>query len=90
MSQNDLMSTSAAQADAFYCEALEHQLVWGIKDENGFPAPETPAGRAMPFWSLRSRAERIVGSVPAYARAKMARYRSAAREGSSSEGRRAT
>jgi hypothetical protein len=68
MPQNALMSTSAAQADAFYREVLEHQIVWGIKDETGFPAPETPEGRAMPFWSLRSRAERIVGSVPAYGR----------------------
>jgi hypothetical protein len=60
------MSTSAAQADAFYKEAVEHEVVWGIKDDNGFPAPETPEGRAMPFWSLKSRAERIVSVVPAY------------------------
>ncbi len=60
------MSASAAQADAFYREALEHQVVWCIKDVEGFPAPEAAEGRAMPFWSLRSRAEQVVSAVPAY------------------------
>ena len=60
------MSVNAAQADAFYSEAVEGLAVWGIRDAGGFPAPETPEGRAMPFWSLRSRAERIVAGVPAY------------------------
>ena len=45
VTQADVMSASAAQADAFYREALEHQLVWGIRDADGFPAPETPQGR---------------------------------------------
>lgn len=62
----DAMSVSAAQADAFYREAIEHSTVWGVRDTGGFPAPATPEGRAMPFWSLKSRAERIVASVPAY------------------------
>lgn len=62
------MSTSAAQAAAFYQEALREQAVWGVRDGGGFPAPMNPSGeRAMPFWSLRSRAERIVEQVPAYA-----------------------
>ena len=60
------MTTSAAQADTFYREALENQTVWSVRDEGGFPAPETPEGRAMPFWSLASRAKRVVESVPAY------------------------
>jgi hypothetical protein len=60
------MSTSAAQADAFYTEALSHQTVWTIRDSRGFPAPEGSDGRAMPFWSLESRAERVLESVPAY------------------------
>ena len=62
----DRMTTSAAQADAFYREVLEHRVVWSIRDNDGFPAPQTSDGRAMPFWSLRSRAERIVNTVPAY------------------------
>lgn len=61
------MSIAAAQADAFYREVLEHQTVWAIRDTAGFPAPESQGGRAMPFWSLKSRADRIVATVPAYA-----------------------
>ncbi|MFC5178184.1 DUF2750 domain-containing protein [Nocardioides taihuensis] len=60
------MTVSAAQADAFYREALEHGTVWSVRDESGFPAPETPEGRAMPFWSLQSRAQQVVESVPVY------------------------
>ncbi|WP_363322141.1 DUF2750 domain-containing protein [uncultured Nocardioides sp.] len=60
------MTVSAAQTDAFYREALEHGTVWAVRDEGGFPAPATPEGRAMPFWSLQSRAQTIVESVPAY------------------------
>ena len=60
------MSTSAAQADAFYREALESPTVWAIRDSVGFPAPEGSDGRSMPFWSRKSRAERVVASVPAY------------------------
>lgn len=60
------MSISAAQADAFYREALQHETVWSIRDARGFPAPETPEGRAMPFWSSKARATRIVEAVPAY------------------------
>ena len=62
------MSTSAAHAAAFYEEAARERTVWGIRDENGFPAPVNGSGeRSMPFWSLRSRAERVVEQVPAYA-----------------------
>jgi hypothetical protein len=58
---------NAAQADAFYTEVLREGLVWGIKDADGFPAPEGDEGvRAMPFWSLRSRAEQVIATVPAY------------------------
>ncbi|GAA2012481.1 DUF2750 domain-containing protein [Nakamurella flavida] len=38
-----------------------------IQDDDGFPAPENSDGRrAMPFWSTRSRAERVCRVVPAY------------------------
>ena len=67
MGDNRVMSGSAAHADAFYREVVEHSTVWGVRDSEGFPAPETPEGRAMPFWSLRSRAEGIVARAPAYA-----------------------
>ena len=62
------MSTAAAQADAFYREVLEGGRVYGVRDAGGFPAPMTSAGvRAMPFWSKRSRAQRIIDNVGAYA-----------------------
>jgi uncharacterized DUF497 family protein len=42
-------------------------FVWTIRDDNGFPAPfNSDKVRAQPFWSSRSRVERIIESVPAY------------------------
>lgn len=62
------MSASAAQAAAFYREAMREGAVWGVRDETGFAAPLNGDGvRAMPFWSLRSRAEKVIQNVPAYA-----------------------
>lgn len=61
------MSISAAQASRFYQEVILHQQVWGIRDSGGFPAPRNGDGeRSMPFWSLRSRAEKVISSIPAY------------------------
>jgi hypothetical protein len=61
------VSTSAAQAAAFFAEAAAGGEVFGIKDAGGFPAPLSGSGeRAMPFWSNRSRAEKVCASVPAY------------------------
>lgn len=62
------MSTAAAHYAAFYREARDGGEVWTVRDDDGFPAPETTSGaRAMPFWSRRSRVERIVAAAPAYA-----------------------
>lgn len=53
--------------EAFFDEVRRHGRVFGLADEAGFPAPRTAAGhRAMPFWSRRSRAERVRSTVPAY------------------------
>jgi hypothetical protein len=61
------VSTAAAQAEAFYTEVLETGSVWTVQDVEGIPAPMAAEGyRSMPFWSLRSRAERVVATVPAY------------------------
>jgi hypothetical protein len=61
------MSVSAAHAAAFYSEALKDQHVYAVRDDGGFPAPLGRSGRrAMPFWSKRSRAQKIIDSVPAY------------------------
>ena len=63
-----VMGTSAAQAAAFYDEVLRAGSVWTIRDAGGYPAPPGASGeRAQPFWSLRSRAERVVQRIPAYA-----------------------
>lgn len=62
------VTTSAAQATAFYAEALASGVVWSVTDSSGFPAPANADGRrAMPFWSAKSRADRVVATVPAYA-----------------------
>lgn len=62
------MTVSAAQAGAFYDEARREHSVWTIRDANGIPAPLNADGvRSMPFWSLRSRADRVIHQVDAYA-----------------------
>lgn len=39
--------------------------MWSVRDDAGHPVPLTADGvRAQPFWSLRSRAERILERVP--------------------------
>lgn len=61
------MTASAAQASAFYVEAARAGSVWTVRDEGGFPSPMNGEGvRAMPFWSLRTRAERVISTVAAY------------------------
>lgn len=61
------MSLSAAHSAAFRREVPREGRVWSIRDAAGHPAPRDETGsRAMPFWSKRSRAERIVGAVAAY------------------------
>jgi hypothetical protein len=62
------MTTAALQAASFYREIAEHGSVWTIRDLAGFPQPLRSDGtRVQPFWSLRSRATRVVARVPAYA-----------------------
>jgi hypothetical protein len=62
------MSASAAQAAAFYRDVARTRCVWTVRDAGGHPAPKNSRGiRAQPFWSSRSRVERIIKSVAAYA-----------------------
>jgi hypothetical protein len=62
------VSQAASQAAAFYRQVVETGAVWTVRDEGGYPAPKNPEGhRAQPFWSSRSRVERIVKNVSAYA-----------------------
>ena len=61
------MSQSSAQASAFYQEIASAGSVWSIRDKDGIPAPIGDGGkRSMPFWSLSSRAEKVINTVPAY------------------------
>jgi hypothetical protein len=62
------MSQASSQAWAFYREVAKKRVLWTIRDAGGYPVPVTSSGkRAQPFWSSRSRAERVISSVPAYA-----------------------
>lgn len=62
------MSQSASQAAAFYRDAAKSGTVWTLRDEGGYPAPKNREGiRAQPFWSSRTRVEKIIATVPAYA-----------------------
>jgi hypothetical protein len=61
------MSQAASQAWEFYREVAQTRVVWTVRDDGGFPAPMTSSGqRAQPFWSSRSRVDRIIKTVPAY------------------------
>jgi len=61
------MSQSSAQAWTFYREVAESRVVWTVSDDVGYPAPKTETGeRAQPFWSSRSRVEKIIQSVRDY------------------------
>lgn len=62
------MSQSASQAAAFYRDVAKSKEFWTVADKDGIPAPKNPSGqRAMPLWSSKTRVERIIASVPAYA-----------------------
>ena len=61
------MSASASQAAIFYRDVAANEVLWTVKDDDGFQAPKTSSGiRSMPFWSSESRAHRIIKTVPAY------------------------
>jgi hypothetical protein len=62
------MSQASSQAWAFYRDVAKNRVVWTVRDAGGYPAPMLQSGRrAQPFWSTRSRVERIIKTVPAYA-----------------------
>ena len=61
------VSQASSQAWAFYREVAAKRVLWTVYDAGGFPAPMTSSGqRVQPFWSSRSRAARIIKTVPAY------------------------
>lgn len=61
------MSQSSAQYHAFIKEVLEYQKVWTIKDDQGFPSSTNSDGEtAIPIWSLKTRAEKVLENVHEY------------------------
>lgn len=63
------MSQSAAQWSSFIKEIIRQRKVWTIKDEGGIPTSTNIEGEtSMPFWSLKTRAEKIIENVPDYSR----------------------
>ncbi|WP_459788584.1 DUF2750 domain-containing protein [Alteriqipengyuania sp. 357] len=62
-----VMSLSGAQVAVFVEEAKKNRSVWAVRDDGGYPAPKNAEGeRAMPFWSTKGRAQKIIETVPAY------------------------
>jgi hypothetical protein len=62
------VSASGSQAAAFWRDIAKSGEVWTVEDDGGIPAPKASDGRrALPVWSTRSRVERIIKNVPAYA-----------------------
>jgi hypothetical protein len=62
------MSLSGAHRAAFRREAPQEGRVFSIRDEGGYPITRDDDGyRALPFWSKSSRAQRVIGQVPAFA-----------------------
>lgn len=61
------MTIASVHAAAFYRDVTQERTAWTLRDARGFPAPQGDGSRAMPFWSSRSRVERITETVPAYA-----------------------
>jgi DNA invertase Pin-like site-specific DNA recombinase len=52
---------------SFYSEIAEQQIVWAIRDKDGFPTSTVNGKRAMPFWSSKERAEAVIKESPRYA-----------------------
>ncbi|GEA86635.1 DUF2750 domain-containing protein [Cellulomonas cellasea] len=62
------MRTSAAHAAAFYRDALALGSVWGVADSGGLPTVTPVDGTpAMPFWSTRGRAARVLAAASTFA-----------------------
>ncbi len=63
------MTQSSSQAAQFYREVADNRKLYTIRDKDGYPAPKNSDGyRAQPFWSSRSRVEKVINNVDAYSR----------------------
>ncbi|MTH55358.1 DUF2750 domain-containing protein [Bacillus mangrovi] len=55
------------EGSAFFDEAVQQQKVWTIAIDEGIPIAENSEGDSiMPFWSTKTKAEKIINIVPAY------------------------
>jgi hypothetical protein len=62
------LSASAAQAAAFYRDVAKSQRLWTVARNGHFAAvPGHEGTTVQPFWSARSRVERIIKRVAVYA-----------------------
>ncbi|MEU3795572.1 DUF2750 domain-containing protein [Streptomyces fructofermentans] len=53
------VSTSGAQAAAFFREIARTRTVWWVRDDDGSPTPLSSSGQpAFPYWSSENRARR--------------------------------
>ncbi|MER6187930.1 DUF2750 domain-containing protein [Streptomyces sp. NPDC001652] len=53
------MSTSGAQAAAFFREIARARTVWWVRDDDGSAAPVSRSGQpTFPYWSSQTRAQR--------------------------------
>ncbi|MDT0487450.1 MULTISPECIES: DUF2750 domain-containing protein [Streptomyces] len=54
-----LVSTSGAQAAAFFREIARTRTVWWVRDDDGSPTPASSSGQpTFPYWSSKTRAQR--------------------------------
>ncbi|MFE7707298.1 DUF2750 domain-containing protein [Streptomyces sp. NPDC057486] len=52
------VSTSGAQAAAFFREIARTRTVWWVRDDDGSPTPVSSSGQpAFPYWSSKTRAQ---------------------------------
>src|SRR5436189_5002481 len=62
------MSASSAQAQQFYKDVAKNREVWTVRKGDIFArATLRDGGISTPFWSTRSRVERVINSIPVYA-----------------------
>ncbi|ROZ61477.1 DUF2750 domain-containing protein [Ramlibacter sp. WS9] len=61
------MSASALHATAFYTEVAAKQLVFTLLEEDSFPVLRIDGSDVVPFWSSRSRVERVRAEHSKYA-----------------------
>jgi hypothetical protein len=60
------MSTAALHANAFYEDAAKNQVIFTLLDDDSFLVFRIDGAEVVPFWSTRSRVERVRELHPKY------------------------